>query len=89
MRNNAEWMIAYAAATLVGAIVVPINSWGKAEELEYAISDCGASLLVCDEQRYRLVDSIAPRKFSADKSTDAKRRSSRRARPIRTRYGWN
>ena len=56
MRNNAEWMIAYAAATLTGAIVVPINSWGKAEELEYAIRDCGASLLVCDEARYRLID---------------------------------
>ena len=60
MRNNVEWMITYVAATLVGAIVVPINSWGKREELEYAISDCGASLLVCDEARFGLIaDELA------------------------------
>ncbi|QFU75805.1 AMP-binding protein [Halioglobus maricola] len=56
MRNNAEWLIAYCAATLVGAVVVPINSWGKHEELEYAIADCGASLLICDEARFRLIE---------------------------------
>lgn len=60
MRNNAEWMIAYTAATLTGAIVVPINSWGKAEELEYAIDDCGAQVLVCDEARYKLVEERLP-----------------------------
>ncbi|AQA19078.1 AMP-binding protein [Halioglobus japonicus] len=57
MRNNAEWMITYCAATLIGAIVVPINSWGKREELEYAISDCKASLLVCDEARFHLIEA--------------------------------
>ncbi len=55
MRNNAEWMITYCAATLAGAVVVPINSWGKAEELEYAIGDCRASLVVCDEARFKLI----------------------------------
>jgi acyl-CoA synthetase (AMP-forming)/AMP-acid ligase II len=55
MRNNVEWMIAFTAATLAGAIVVPINSWGKAEELEYAITDCSASLLICDEARFKLI----------------------------------
>lgn len=55
MRNNAQWMITYCAATLAGAVVVPINSWGKAEELEYAIGDCRASLLVCDEARFKLI----------------------------------
>jgi long-chain acyl-CoA synthetase len=60
MRNNAEWMIAYTAATLAGAIVVPVNSWGKAAELEYAVSDCGAEVLVCDEARYSLVAERLP-----------------------------
>lgn len=55
MRNNVEWMLAFTAATLVGAIAVPINSWGKAEELQYAITDCGASLLICDEARFKLI----------------------------------
>ncbi len=57
MRNNAQWMISWCAAILVGAVVVPINSWGKTEELEYAIADCGASLLICDEARLQLIDS--------------------------------
>ena len=56
MRNNPEWAIAFAAATLIGAILVPINSWGKTEELVYAISDSGSKLLVCDPSRFRLVD---------------------------------
>ena len=55
MRNNVQWMISYTAATLAGAVVVPINSWGKTEELEYAISDCSASLLICDEPRFKLI----------------------------------
>jgi len=57
MRNNPEWAIAFVAATLIGAIVVPINSWGKSEELRYAISDCGAKVLVCDAARYRLIET--------------------------------
>lgn len=57
MRNNPEWSIAFVATTLIGAIAVPINSWGKSEELRYAISDCGARVLICDEARYRLVEA--------------------------------
>ena len=55
MRNCPEWVITYAAASLIGAIVVPINSWGKAEELQYAIDDSDSKLLVCDPGRYALV----------------------------------
>ncbi len=58
MRNNPEWAIAYAAASLIGAIVVPINSWGKTEELRYAISDCGARVLICDSARLKLIDGV-------------------------------
>ena len=59
MRNNPEWMISFAAGTLLGAIVVPINSWGKTEELEYALRDSGAGYLVCDPARFALVkDSL-------------------------------
>ncbi len=58
MRNNPQWAIAYAAATLIGAIVVPINSWGKTDELSYAINDCRPKVLVCDAPRLRLLDGI-------------------------------
>ena len=55
MRNNPEWVIAYVAMTLAGAIVVPINSWGKTEELAYAVTDSSSRLLICDTGRYKLI----------------------------------
>jgi len=58
MRNYPEWMIAYVAIVSVGAVVVPLNSWGQAEELEYGLTDAGAGLVFCDQQR---LDYIAPR----------------------------
>ena len=58
MRNNPEWSISYAAATYIGAVVVPINSWGKTEELQYAITDSGAKLLVADVSRLKLLDKV-------------------------------
>ncbi len=57
MRNNPQWSMAFAAATLAGAVVVPINSWGKTDELSYALDDSGASLLVCDPARLALIES--------------------------------
>ena len=56
MRNNPEWAIAFAAATLTGAVVVPVNSWGKTEELAYAITDSTSRMLICDAPRLRLLD---------------------------------
>ncbi len=58
MRNSPEWAIAMVAAALIGAIVVPLNSWGKADELIYGVTDCGARILVCDAQRFALVASM-------------------------------
>ena len=58
MRNNPEWAIAFAAATLSGATVVPVNSWGKTEELAYALKDSGSRMLICDAPRWRLLDSV-------------------------------
>lgn len=57
MRNCPEWMIAFTAATLIGAVVVPINSWGKTEELTYALEDSGSRLLICDPQRFKLLQA--------------------------------
>ena len=58
MRNNPEWAIAFVAATLSGAVVVPVNSWGKTEELSYALRDSGSKMLICDAPRLRLLDSV-------------------------------
>ncbi len=58
MRNYPEWMTAFVAITSIGAVVVPLNSWGKAKELEYGLTDAGAIIVFCDQQR---LDYIAPR----------------------------
>ena len=58
MRNKPEWLIAYAAATLAGAVVVPVNSWGQREELEFALKDSGSTWLACDDARGAAVEDL-------------------------------
>lgn len=58
MRNNPAWAVTYAALTLIGVIVVPVNSWGKTEELRYALDDSSSSLLICDEPRLALIEPL-------------------------------
>ncbi|WP_062270582.1 class I adenylate-forming enzyme family protein [Endozoicomonas arenosclerae] len=55
MRNCPEWVIAFIAATSAGAIAVALNSWGEADELEYGLSDSGASLVFVDGRRLELL----------------------------------
>ncbi len=60
MRNYPEWMAAYVAIVSLGAIVVPLNSWGQKQELEYGLRDSGAGIVFCDEQRYaHIADDLA------------------------------
>ncbi|WP_269618306.1 class I adenylate-forming enzyme family protein [Zhongshania sp. BJYM1] len=58
MRNYPEWMIAYIAAVSVGAVVVPLNSWGTADELSYGLEDSGAKYVICDSQRLSLLNPL-------------------------------
>jgi long-chain acyl-CoA synthetase len=58
MRNYPEWMVAYSAIALAGAIVVPLNSWGQADELVYGLTDSGARIVFCDQRR---LDHLAGR----------------------------
>lgn len=53
MRNFPEWMSVYTAVASLGAVIVPLNSWGQKEELEYGLSDSGASIVFCDQRRYQ------------------------------------
>jgi steroid-24-oyl-CoA synthetase len=52
MRNYPEWMAAFIAVTAIGAVVVPINSWGQPAEIAYMVEDAGAKLVICDQQRH-------------------------------------
>ena len=51
MRNFPEWIATFWATAAAGAIVVPLNAWWTGPELEYALADSGARVLVADAER--------------------------------------
>ena len=51
MRNYPEWVVAFAAITSIGAISVSLNAWWTEDELDYALEDCGAKVLIADHER--------------------------------------
>jgi long-chain acyl-CoA synthetase len=59
MRNYPEWSIAFWAAAAAGAVVVPLNAWWVSDELEYGLTDSGASLIFADEERLDRLQSIS------------------------------
>ena len=57
--NSPDWLVAFWATLVLGAISVPLNAWWKGEELGFALGDCGARVVVCDERRRRLIEGHA------------------------------
>lgn len=51
MRNYPEWIVSYWATVCVGAVVVGINAWWTAPELEYAFNDSEPTVLIADDER--------------------------------------
>ena len=51
MRNIPEWVMTFWAATLVGAVVVPLNAWWSGEELHYGLEDSGSKVAFVDTER--------------------------------------
>lgn len=51
MRNQPAWLVAFAAILRCGGVCVPLNSWGLRDELQYALQDSGARVLIGDEAR--------------------------------------
>ena len=49
MRNRLEWPICFFAVMAAGGIVVPINGWSLAPEIDATILDCGARFLFSDQ----------------------------------------
>jgi len=58
-RNSPQWCLAYMAATLIGAIVTPLNSWSTARELRYMVEDSGTRLIFADPPRRKLLGGAA------------------------------
>ena len=47
MGNRAEWLIADFAITLLGAVMVGVNTWASARELEHILSHSDTRFLFC------------------------------------------
>ena len=52
MRNFPEWVMSFAAIISVGAVNVSMNSWWTEDEMDFALEDSGATVLICDQQRF-------------------------------------
>ena len=57
MRNYPEWSIAFFAATMLGAVAVPLNAFWTGGELAFGITDSGARVLIADGER---LERLAP-----------------------------
>ena len=61
MRNYPEWVISFLAITSVGAVNVSMNAWWTEDEMDYALEDCGATLLIADPKRAEVARDAAKR----------------------------
>ena len=51
MRNYPEWIWSFMGITGIGAVVVAMNAWWSAEEMQYGIDDSGLKVLLVDRER--------------------------------------
>ena len=51
MRNLPEWPVVFYGATIIGAILTPLNAWWTGPELEYGLIDSGSKIAVVDAER--------------------------------------
>jgi len=58
MRNRPEWLVAFVATVTIGAVAVPLNSWGKAQELTQGLEDSEAKLVFCDSDRLAFIREL-------------------------------
>ena len=55
MRNRPEWLVSFVAIVTAGGCAVPLNSWGKADELNQGLEDSDAALVFCDIDRLNFI----------------------------------
>ena len=55
MRNLPEWSVAFWAASMIGAVVTPLNAWWTGPELEYGLCDSGSKIAIMDAERWERV----------------------------------
>ena len=59
MRNYPEWIAAFVAITSVGAVAVPLNAWWVTDEIVFALDDCGAAVVLADDERLARITAAA------------------------------
>lgn len=59
MRNLPELPILILAVNAMGGVAVPMNAWWTADELAYALADCGASVVFADDERFARLAPVA------------------------------
>jgi long-chain acyl-CoA synthetase len=55
MRNYPEWVPIFCASAVLGVVLVPLNAWWTAPELQYALADADVRLVVADAERAALL----------------------------------
>jgi long-chain acyl-CoA synthetase len=53
--NVPEWVVTWWACAILGATLVPLNAWWKAEELEFGLADSESKVLIVDARRLAIV----------------------------------
>ena len=61
MRNYPEWVVSHAAITSIGAVSVSLNAWWTEDELDFALGDCGAKVLMADRERAERANATCQR----------------------------
>ena len=50
-RNTPEWMATYLGVTQIGAVIVPLNGWWTPHEMEFALKDSQAKIVLLDAEQ--------------------------------------
>lgn len=53
--NCPEWCLTFWSSVSMGAVLVGLNGWWKADEILYGLQDSGAAALVADRGRYERI----------------------------------
>jgi long-chain acyl-CoA synthetase len=61
MRNYPEWILAFMAATSLGAIAVAMNALWQSDELAYGLTDSAPRAFLIDEERLERLKAVQDR----------------------------
>ncbi|MFC1911000.1 class I adenylate-forming enzyme family protein, partial [Chloroflexota bacterium] len=58
LKNVVEYLLSFFASAKIGAIVVPLNTALKGEEMDFQVKDSGASILITDSEFHELIADV-------------------------------